>query len=127
MLMSFRLLALLVASTDALTSASTDALTSATIHRPRSSLPCMSARRNFLLPPASAAEAKSTPWAFSTFLDAVESNQVEKVSFSPDGKQVLSIDKDGNRHESLILPEQSAELIKSLTKQYAGTHFKSLF
>ena len=125
MLMSFRLLALLLV-------ASTDALTSATIHRPRSSLPCMSARRNsarrsFLLPPASAAEAKSTPWAFSTFLDAVESNQVEKVSFSPDGKQVLSIDKDGNRHESLILPEQSAELIKSLTKQYAGTHFKSLF
>ena len=125
--MSFRLLALLLV-------ASTDALTSATIHRPRSSLPCprsslpcMSARRNFLLPPASAAEAKSTPWAFSTFLDAVESNQVEKVSFSPDGKQVLSIDKDGNRHESLILPEQSAELIKSLTKQYAGTHFKSLF
>ena len=115
-MMSFALL--LVASTDALTSAA---------HRPRSSLPCMSARRNFLLPPASAAEAKSTPWAFSTFLDAVESNQVEKVSFSPDGKQVLSIDKDGNRHESLILPEQSAELIKSLTKQYAGTHFKSLF
>ena len=53
----------------------------------------------------SAAEPRSTPWSFSTFLDAVESDLIEKVSFSADGKQVLSIDKDGDRHESLILPE----------------------
>merc|ERR1719313_2413388 len=49
------------------------------------------------------------------FLQAVNTDQVEKVSFSADGKQVLSIDKDGNRHETLILPEQSADLIKALT------------
>ena len=29
---------------------------------------------------------------------------------------MLSIDKDGNRHESLILPEQSQDLIKALVK-----------
>ena len=58
----------------------------------------------------------STPWAYSTFLEAVETDQIEKVSFSADGKQVLSIDKDGNRHESLILPEQSQDLIKALVK-----------
>jgi len=63
-----------------------------------------------------AAEPRSTPWAYSTFLEAVETDQIEKVSFSADGKQVLSIDKDGNRHESLVLPEQSAELIKVLVK-----------
>ena len=40
---------------------------------------------------------------YSTFLDAVKADQVEKVSFAADGKQVLAIDKDGNHHESLIL------------------------
>ena len=62
---------------------------------------------------ASAAEA-STKWAYSTFLEAVETNQIEKVSFSADGKQVLSIDRDGNRHETLVLPAQSADLVKML-------------
>jgi cell division protease FtsH len=57
-----------------------------------------------------------TPWAYSTFLEAIEAGQVEKVSFSADGKQALSIDRDGNRHESLILREQTADLIKILTK-----------
>jgi len=65
---------------------------------------------------ALAAEGTSTPWAYSTFLDAVKADQVEKVSFAADGKQVLVIDKDGNRHESLILAEQSAELIQELTR-----------
>jgi len=64
----------------------------------------------------SAAEPRSTPWAYSTFLEAIETDQIEKVSFSADGKQVLSIDRDGNRHESLILPEQSADLIKAMVK-----------
>jgi len=59
----------------------------------------------------------STPWAYSTFLDAVEAGQIEKVSLASDGKQVLSIDKDGNRHESLLLPGESANLIKLLTSK----------
>merc|ERR1719408_757659 len=66
---------------------------------------------------ANAAEVRSTPWAMSTFLDAIDSDLIEKVSFSADGKQALAIDKDGNRHEALILPGESAELIKQLTKK----------
>lgn len=58
-----------------------------------------------------------TPWAYSTFLEAIDNGQVEKVSFSADGKQALSIDRDGNRHETLLLREQSAELVKMLTKK----------
>jgi len=65
---------------------------------------------------ASAAPA-STPWAYSTFLDAVEAGQIEKVSLAADGKQVLSIDKDGTRHETLLLAGESANLIKLLTKK----------
>merc|ERR1719199_1745248 len=65
----------------------------------------------------SAAEPRSSPWSLSTFLDAVDADQVEKVSFAADGKQVISIDKDGNRHESLLLPGESAELVKALTKK----------
>jgi len=72
--------------------------------------------RNAVLP-ASAAEPRSSPWSLSTFLDAIDADQVEKVSFAADGKQVLTIDKDGNRHESLLLPGQSAELISALTKK----------
>ena len=40
---------------------------------------------------------------------------MHQVSFAPDGKQVLVIDRDGNRHEALILPGQSTELVKMLT------------
>ena len=58
-----------------------------------------------------------TKWAYSTFLEAVENGQVEKVSFAADGKQVLSIDRDGKRHETLVLPEQSADLVKLLVKK----------
>merc|ERR1719163_1259044 len=67
--------------------------------------------------PVSAAEPRSSPWSLSTFLDAVDADQVEKVSFAADGKQVVSIDKDGNRHESLLLPGESADLINTLTKK----------
>ena len=40
---------------------------------------------------ANAAEVRSTPWAMSTFLDAIDSDLIEKVSFSADGKQALAI------------------------------------
>jgi len=135
-----------VAMLVALASVPAHALVASTLGRP-----CL-ARRAPALPrmsmppfiaPASAAEPRSTPWAYSTFLEAIEANQIEKVSFTADGKQVprrtrsrfffsatrggrkpfvfiyfvrraaaqvLSIDKDGNRHESLVLPEQSAEV-----------------
>merc|ERR1719324_2291546 len=67
--------------------------------------------------PLVAATPRSSPWSFSTFLDAIDQGLVEKVSFAPDGKQVLIIDRDGNRHEALILPGESTELIKVLTKK----------
>ena len=66
---------------------------------------------------AASAASASTPWAYSTFLEAVQTGQVEKVSFAADGKQVLAIDRDGNRHETLVLPEQSADLVKMLVKK----------
>lgn len=36
-------------------------------------------------------------WIYSKFLDAVEKNNVEKVTFSPDGKKALAVDDDGDR------------------------------
>ena len=65
---------------------------------------------------ASADTARSTPWPYSTLLEAIESDQVEKVSIAADGKQVLAIDRDGNRHETLVLPEQLTQLIETLVK-----------
>jgi cell division protease FtsH len=64
---------------------------------------------------AYAAPPANTPWAYSTFLDAVEGDQIEKVSVAADGKQLLAIDTDGNRHETLLLPGESANLIKLLS------------
>ena len=46
-----------------------------------------------------------------------QAGQIEKVSIASDGKQVLSIDKDGTRHETLLLPGESANLIKLLTSK----------
>ena len=63
----------------------------------------------------SAVNERSSPWMYSAFLDAIESDSVEKVSFSADGKQVLSIDRKGNRHETNILAEQSGAVVKLLT------------
>jgi cell division protease FtsH len=66
---------------------------------------------------ATAAKAANVPWSTKQFLDAVEANKVEKVSISSDGKQVLVIDSDGDRHEAIILPEQTSALIKSLQQK----------
>merc|ERR1719420_2570142 len=46
---------------------------------------------------------RSSPWSFSTFLDAIEQDLVD--------------DRDGNRHEALILNGESTELVKKLTKK----------
>lgn len=42
----------------------------------------------------SAAEPRSSPWSLSTFLDAIDADQVEKVSFAADGKQVMLLRRD---------------------------------
>jgi len=36
-------------------------------------------------------------WIYSKFLDEVEKNDVEKVTFSPDGKKAVGVDTDGDR------------------------------
>ena len=36
-------------------------------------------------------------WIYSKFLDEVEKNDVEKVTFSPDGKRAVGINTDGDR------------------------------
>jgi len=36
-------------------------------------------------------------WAYSKFLDKVEKDNVEKVTFSPDGKKAVGVDNDGDR------------------------------
>merc|ERR1711968_361691 len=36
-------------------------------------------------------------WIYSKFLDEVEKNDVERVTFSPDGKKAVGVDNDGDR------------------------------
>jgi len=48
---------------------------------------------------ASAAEAVA-PWAYSTLLDEIDAKHVTSALLSNDGKQVLTIDTQGVRHES---------------------------
>jgi cell division protease FtsH len=54
-------------------------------------------------------------WRYSEFLHAVKKDQVEKVTFSADGKQLLAIDVDGNRHKLDALPNDP-NLLKLLTE-----------
>ena len=54
--------------------------------------------------------ADATPWAMSTFLDAIDNDLVEKVSFAADGKQALIIDKDGNPRGTRIFGPVPREL-----------------
>eukprot|EP00188_Purpureofilum_apyrenoidigerum_P004627 Plantae.Rhodophyta-Purpureofilum_apyrenoidigerum.ctg5358.p1 GENE.Plantae.Rhodophyta-Purpureofilum_apyrenoidigerum.ctg5358~~Plantae.Rhodophyta-Purpureofilum_apyrenoidigerum.ctg5358.p1 ORF type:complete len:781 (+),score=159.67 Plantae.Rhodophyta-Purpureofilum_apyrenoidigerum.ctg5358:32-2374(+) len=53
-------------------------------------------------------------WRYSKFIDAVESDQVEKVTFSADGERVLAVDVDGNRYRLDALPNDP-NLLKTLT------------
>jgi cell division protease FtsH len=64
-----------------------------------------------------ATAADATPWSTKDFLDALDKDQVEKVSFSEDGGTILCIDADGNRHESRIIPEQATALTKILREK----------
>ena len=58
-------------------------------------------------PPVLAQQSKQAPkaaqpgnpekWIYSKFLDQVEKDNVEKVTFSPDGKRAVGVDDDGDR------------------------------
>ena len=50
---------------------------------------------------ASAAEAVA-PWAYSTLLDEIDAKHVTSALLSNDGKQVMTIDVNGVRHESQV-------------------------
>merc|ERR1719486_6709 len=50
----------------------------------------------------------------SSFLEAVDTNLIERVSLQSDGKALLAIDKDGNRRSVRILPGESTKIIEKL-------------
>lgn len=47
--------------------------------------------------PRAAQAGAPEKWIYSKFLDEVEKNDVEKVTFSPDGKKAVGVDNDGDR------------------------------
>merc|ERR1719386_519363 len=69
--------------------------------------------------PAAAAEKTSSNgvqnWRYSEFMTAVEEDNVEKATFSADGKRVLVVDVDGNRYKLDALPNDPT-LLDTLTK-----------
>jgi len=56
-----------------------------------------------------------TNWRYSEFMQAVEDDEVEKVTFSADGRRVLAVDTDGNRYKLDALPNDPT-LLDTLTK-----------
>lgn len=49
------------------------------------------------LNPKAAQPGSVQKWSYSMFLDEVEKNNVEKVTFSPDGKKAVGLNDDGDR------------------------------
>eukprot|EP00281_Chroomonas_sp_CCMP1168_P019430 CAMPEP_0206230700 /NCGR_PEP_ID=MMETSP0047_2-20121206/10413_1 /ASSEMBLY_ACC=CAM_ASM_000192 /TAXON_ID=195065 /ORGANISM="Chroomonas mesostigmatica_cf, Strain CCMP1168" /LENGTH=722 /DNA_ID=CAMNT_0053654169 /DNA_START=54 /DNA_END=2222 /DNA_ORIENTATION=+ len=69
--------------------------------------------------PAAPAKQAAAPggvqnWRYSEFIEAVEKNKVEKVTFSADGRKLLAVDVDGNRFKLDALP-QDPDLLNTLT------------
>ncbi|KAG8468646.1 hypothetical protein KFE25_013729 [Diacronema lutheri] len=65
--------------------------------------------------PASAAEGGRL-LAYSEFLDEVNKDKVDIVTFSAEGNTLLAIDTEGNRQEVAVLPGQTMDLIDLLRK-----------
>jgi len=63
------------------------------------------------------AHADSGPWSTKEFLDKLDSGNIERVVFTGDGKQIVALDTDGDRHKTLILPDQAVEITKALQKK----------
>ena len=53
-------------------------------------------------------------WRYSEFINQVNGDNVEKVTFSSDGQQLLAIDTDGGRHKLEAIPNDP-ELLNTLT------------
>ena len=56
-------------------------------------------------------------WRYSEFINAVEENQVKKVTFSADGERVLVVDIDGNRFKLDGLTPNDPSLLDTLRKK----------
>jgi len=63
-----------------------------------------------------ASAAPVGPWALSEFLDAVEKDSVERVTFDDAGKALVAVDADGGRHRVEILPSEGPEILSALRK-----------
>ncbi|KAJ8905411.1 hypothetical protein NDN08_001918 [Rhodosorus marinus] len=67
-------------------------------------------------PENSASKSKTiSKWRYSKFMDAVEEDEIEKVTFSADGSQILAADKDGYLVRLDALPDDP-NLMKTLTE-----------
>ena len=66
--------------------------------------------------PGSALAAPVGPWALSEFLDAVEKDSVERVTFDDAGRALVAVDADGGRHRVEILPSEGPEILAALRK-----------
>jgi hypothetical protein len=53
-----------------------------------------------------AVAAPPSPWGLSEFLTKVDKDEVEKVIFGENGKELLALDSDGDRHSVEILPAE---------------------
>merc|ERR1719326_2797144 len=62
----------------------------------------------------SAIAAPPSPWGLSEFMQKVDKDQVEKVIFSENGKELLALDADGDRHSVAILQADSPGILDSL-------------
>merc|ERR1719298_224740 len=67
-----------------------------------------------LLSATPALAAQEAPMELSTFLNAVDSDLIERVSVQQDGKALVAIDKDGNRRSVRLLPKESTMIIEKL-------------
>merc|ERR1719321_813775 len=58
--------------------------------------------------------AAYTPWALSTFNDALEAGQVERVVLSSEGNEMIVTTSEGDRHGVLLLPDETLLLVDRL-------------
>eukprot|EP00635_Sarcinochrysidales_sp_CCMP3193_P011804 CAMPEP_0118916700 /NCGR_PEP_ID=MMETSP1166-20130328/16640_1 /TAXON_ID=1104430 /ORGANISM="Chrysoreinhardia sp, Strain CCMP3193" /LENGTH=677 /DNA_ID=CAMNT_0006856609 /DNA_START=95 /DNA_END=2128 /DNA_ORIENTATION=+ len=56
------------------------------------------------------------PWALSEFMDGVEKDQVERVTFDDAGKALVAVDSDGGRHRVEILSAEGPDILDALRK-----------
>jgi len=66
-------------------------------YAPASAPPTLKAQPQVARTPKAVQPGVPEKWIYSKFLDEVEKDHVEKVTFSPDGKKAVATDDDGDR------------------------------